>query len=308
VNLRVCRSYETAFQEAHTFFVVVPTPSLQDNSYDHQYIESVVANIQQMGMQSQRKQLVISCTTMPEYCEGVLERLQPLNIDVCYNPEFIAQGEIVDGFRSPDLVLIGESSQDAGDIIESIYQRTCLNKPPVCRMKLIEAEITKISLNCFLTMKIAYANMIGDLVKHVGGNADVVLRAIGIDSRIGQKYLRWGYGYGGPCLPRDNLALLKYGDDKDWKLPLCGAIDATNDQHLHSMVQLIKRMHPIHEEYVFDYITYKPNTIILEQSFPLRLALLLKEHGYTVHIKESTIVIGELRKKYGDMFKYSECA
>lgn len=173
-------------------------------------------------------------------------------------------------------------------------------------MSLTDAELTKISLNCFITMKIAYANMIGDLVKKTNGNPDVVLHAIGCDSRVGSKCLKWSYGYGGPCFPRDNIALQRYAESKNMELHLSSATDVSNKSHLTKMLEQIISTHPKNEEFVFDYITYKPNTIILEESFPLKLALALQKEGYKIRIIESTIVIQMLKEKYGDIFIYED--
>ena len=305
--LHMVESYQEMFHNCDIVFVVVPTPSLPDGSYNHQYIEDVVQSIMMLGRQEKEKILVISCTTMPEYCESLQNKLLPFNIHVCYNPEFIAQGNIIEGFTNPDIVLIGARVHDVGKRVAGIYHKVCNNCPRICEMSLTEAEITKISLNCFVTMKISYANMIGDLVKRAGGNPHSVLQAIGNDARIGLKCLGWGYGYGGPCFPRDNIALQKYGESKRMELHLSRATDVTNEQHLQEMLGQIMSTHPKNKEYVFDYITYKPNTIILEQSFPLKLALALCKEGYCVRIKESSKVIDMLKEQFGSLFIYEEC-
>ena len=126
----------------------------------------------------------------------------------CYNPEFIALGNVVNGLLEPDMVLIGESDKASGDALEDAYRRYNRNQPRIARMSIISAELTKISLNSYITMKISFTNQLRMIAEHFP-NADIhdILDAIGSDSRIGSKYLRPGLSFGGPCFPRDNRLL-----------------------------------------------------------------------------------------------------
>lgn len=281
------------------FFVVVPTPTMPNNEYDHTYIEEVVATF---APQKTRKTMVVSCTVMPGYCSDLAKRLDGLCIDVCYNPEFIAQGDIVNGFENPDIVLIGAMKQQVAERVASVYKKLCKNEPSYCLMELTEAEITKVSLNCYITMKIAYANMIGDLVRSAGGTPQVVLDAISKDSRVGTKCMKYGYGYGGPCFPRDNLALQAYANKNNMKMLLSQATDAANKYHLEMMINAHKKDNTSFE---FSHVTYKPESVIIEKSFALDLAVALAREGCSVHINERNCVVDDVKKLYGDIFTYS---
>ncbi|MDP1881197.1 MAG: hypothetical protein Q8K60_09695, partial [Parachlamydiaceae bacterium] len=193
-------------------FIIVSTPSLPDGKYDHSQVDSVIDKLIQLGRQDKIKDLVICCTTMPEYCDSVQRKLDNYNYRVSYNPEFIAQGTIIYNQQYPDMVLIGEADTKAGEILVNIYSNLVRNKPHYARLSRTEAEICKIALNCFLTTKISYANMVGDVLLKSGFNPEDVLNAIGSDSRVGNKYLKWGYGFGGPCFPRDNRAFAIYAE------------------------------------------------------------------------------------------------
>ena len=285
--------------ECDMIFVVVPTPTLTNNKYDHQFIEQVVATLKP---QTQRKTLVISCTVMPGYCQDLARRVKDIGYDVCYNPEFIAQGDIVNGFENPDIVLIGADSAQVADRLAAVYRDVCNNEPSYRLMSLMEAEITKISLNCFITMKIAFANMVGDLVKHVGCNPQVVLDAISSDSRVGSKCMTYGYGYGGPCFPRDNLALQAFARSKDVRMCLSEATDKANENHMLMMVDAYKSTG---NDFVFNCVTYKPESVILEKSFALELAVKLAKDGCNVHIHERQCVIDAVKHMYDDLFTYS---
>ena len=139
--------------------------------------------------------------------------------------------------ENPDIVLIGEDTKEAGDIIEEINLSVAKNDTKVFRMNPISAEITKISLNCYVTMKIAFANSIGDLCIESGAEYERVLEAIGSDSRVGNKYFKYGYGYGGPCFPRDNRALGIFSKDMDRKVVFSKVTDISNKIHLHYQIQ-----------------------------------------------------------------------
>jgi UDP-glucose 6-dehydrogenase len=165
-----------------------------------------------------------------------------------------------------------------------------------------EAEITKIALNCFLTTKIAYANMVGDTAIASGCDPTKILSAIGADSRIGNKYLNYGYGFGGPCFPRDNKAFGNFTQSVNVDPIISRATDKSNDHHL--VQQLIQKRNSGKTKFVFNTVTYKPESTLLVQSQQLRLATLLANEGFEVTIVERETVINELKEKYGNKFIY----
>lgn len=128
---------------------------------------------------------------------------------LAYNPEFIALSTVIRGFLNPYLVLIGESDKHTGDLLEEFYRRILDREPAFARMNFVNAKLTKLSINTFVTTKISFANMIARLCEQLpSAEADVVMQALGLDSRIGSKYLKGAISYGEPCFPRDNLALI----------------------------------------------------------------------------------------------------
>jgi len=305
-NFRATINLEEIVSHSDILFVVVATPSLSNGRYDHSQIDGLIAKLEKMGHSKSQKHFIVCCTTMPGYCDSIKERLNAINYTVSYNPEFIAQGTILRDQAYPDMILIGEANPEVGQIIENIYIKHTLNEPRICRMTPLEAEITKLSLNCFLTTKIAYANMIGDIVHKSGGRPDIVLSAIGADSRIGNKYLRYGYGYGGPCFPRDNRALAMYAEDINLPAKISKATDESNALHLLYQVETFKQQHHIHESILFDTVTYKPESTLLVESQQLKFAVAIAKEGYNVIIREHSSVITEIKNEYGDLFSYEE--
>lgn len=271
--------------ESDTIFIVVATPSTSEWKYDHTQIEQVVNELVKLGKQPTRKDLVINCTTFPGYCEDLHKRLKPYNYYVSYNPEFIAQGSIIKDQLNCDSVLIGEADKIAGDKIEKIYKDLCESNPYYNRMSCTESEIVKLATNCFLTTKISFANMVGDIASRLNCNADTVLKAIGTDSRVGSKYIKPGFGFGGPCFPRDNRALAKCGEELGIDAVVSKATDEMNKKHLQYQIEDFVKNNPDKtKEIKIEYVTYKKDSVLLEESQQLKFALKLKELGYTIKI------------------------
>lgn len=285
-------------------FIVVPTPSLPDGGFSHTYIDAVITELSKYGKQSAQKHVIINSTCMPGYCDSVKEKLSRLNYTVTYNPEFIAQGSIIRDQQYPDQILIGENDPATGDLLQAVYKKLCKNNPVYCRMSPISAEITKLATNCFLTTKISFANAIGDIATQVGAEPEKVLQAIGADSRIGEKYFRYGFGYGGPCFPRDNKAFLRFSESAGYKMLIAETTDKANEQHADFLQGQWEQKFTKDNEIIFDSVTYKKGTDIIEESQQLKLAVSLAKAGYNITVKESPDVIRQLMNHYADLFTY----
>jgi len=305
-NLRASTSNEDAVTHSDIIFVVVATPSLPDGTYNHSQVEMLVSELKKIGAQTEKKHLVICCTTMPKYCDSIQERLSSLNYTVSYNPEFIAQGSIISDQANPDMVLIGSETERDGKSLCEIYEKMVENKPKYHVMSRTEAEITKIALNCFLTMKISFANMVGDSAIASSCDPDKILSAIGADSRIGKKYLGYGFGYGGPCFPRDNRAYSIFADSVGSHSLMSLAADETNKKHFHFQVNQFKKNNPHKGSIKMPFITYKPETDIIEESQQLLYAVSLASSGYRVILSENEGVTKRIKEIYGDLFEYEE--
>ena len=211
-NIYFTNSNLEVIHEADIIFTLVRTPSLENGRYDVSDVDDVISDVLKYDWTNsncQHKSIVIGCTTNPGDCDFFEDRLSETGFDLYYNPEFIAQGSIVNDLRRSDMVLIGGSGRHSKEI-ELIYGRIQRGYkiPSIHFMSTKAAEITKIAVNCFLTTKISYANMLGQVLSMSGLGDEIngVLKAIGSDDRIGNKYLKFGFGFGGPCFPRDNRA------------------------------------------------------------------------------------------------------
>ena len=292
INLQFTTDNRKVIRESDVIFTLVQTPSLEDGSYDVSAVWKVVEDIKQemSSIANYPKSFVVGCTTNPGDCNQFKDAL-PESVDVYYNPEFIAQGSIVDDLRHADMVLLGGKGQHSGALEMMYYQiQNGFKVANVHTMSTRAAELTKIAVNCYLTTKITYANQGGQVMIRDGMEDEVktVLKAIGGDSRIGTKYLNYGFGFGGPCFPRDNRAFAAYASKAGVETPLGATTDKFNDEHTEFLKEYFINKNKDNRAYVFHYLTYKDGVDILTESRPYDLALSLLDAGYEVYCLDST--------------------
>lgn len=304
-NLKATISLSEGLSHSDIIFVMVQTPnSGSDRYYDHNILSNVLMKINEQKVEN--KHIIIGCTVMPKYIQEVGEFLLSdcKNCTLNYNPEFIAQGEIINGFLNPDIVLIGTKSEELGEKLREIYSKFLKTDPKYCIISLLEAEITKITINGFITTKLSFANMISDVCDCVGADKNKVLYSVGSDSRIGNKYFTPGYSFGGPCFPRDTKALAQFVK-KSWiNNELLLATTKYNEEHVNFQTQQL--LDKNQEEYLFENICYKENSKIpiIEEGAKLKIAKNLVEAGKKVMIKDEKQLINEVKKEYGNIFNY----
>ena len=277
-------------------FIIVPTPSGENFYFKNNFILSAVKSIGEvLREKSGYFNVVITSTVMPgstgsvikdalEYSAG--RKIGP-QLGLCYNPEFIALGTVVRDMLNPDMLLIGESDSKAGDMLEEIYSNTVESNPVCHRMNWINAELCKIAVNTFVTTKISYANMIADMCDHLEeADCNVVTEAVGADSRIGNKYLKGGLGYGGPCFPRDNKAFSALGKNLGVRIDLAEATDSINDYQTKRLMKIITSKVSSGSVISILGISYKPNTPVFDESQGLALAKELIRANYIVKLSD----------------------
>jgi nucleotide sugar dehydrogenase len=309
-NFRATTNNKEVIDECDLIYTLVATPSLEDGSYDVSAVWQVVGDFQDV---TTRKYFVVGCTTNPGDCDNFRKQL-PSNIKVFYNPEFIAQGSIINDLRTADMVLLGADPFADNDKviadIRKLYEKIQTTRAIVCSMSTTAAEITKIAINCFLTTKISYANMLGDVLHHAGCGDEVssVLTAVGTDSRIGRKYLGYGFGYGGPCLPRDNRSFAAFAKKVGLEYNLGTVTDEINNQHAKFVCDYFEKINSNKKPFYFDSITYKKGTDILTESQQYRLCLDLLDRGHTVYVQNDKKVTDQvydyMTTSYGDRVKF----
>jgi len=287
-NIEFVTNNEKVIESCAIIYIFVATPSLSDGSYDISSIRKIIKQIKDRKSSSVCTGIVIGCTVNPGDCNDFQNSLQDMN--VYYNPEFIAQGSIIDDLKQADLVLIGGNGHHI-PYIKKIYKNIQITEPKIYVLSTLASELVKIAVNCFLTTKISFANMIGDVLKkyNIGDETDEVLSAIGADSRIGNKYLKYGFGFGGPCLPRDNRSLAHAINKVGFQHNIGKVVDDLNNEHHKFLLHINIKNNKDNLPYVFEYITYKKGTSILAESQQYRLAIELLDNGYEVWVIDDNV-------------------
>ena len=308
-NFRATTNNKEVIEECDLIYTLVATPSLEDGSYDVSAVWDVVEDLKDV---TKKKYFVVGCTTNPGDCDA-FQKYLPRNVHVMYNPEFIAQGSIISDLKQADMVLLGVDPTLEDHVVKDIktlYQKIQTTRAIVSVMSPKSAEITKIAVNCFLTTKISYANMLGDVL-HKSGCGDettAVLRAIGTDSRIGGKYLNYGLGYGGPCLPRDNRAFAHFAQKVGLEYNLGYVTDGFNNEHAQTVADYWEEMNKDRKPFYLEYISCKKGTDIITESQQYRLCLDLLDRGFKVYIQNDRRVSSQvseyLDEKYGDQVRF----
>jgi UDPglucose 6-dehydrogenase len=312
-NFEVTTNLIDAIFHSDVTLIIVPTPSKPDGKFSNENVEDVLCGIGPVLTSKDNFHVVnVVSTVMPGSCEKFFKPLlEELSRKVCgedfglvYNPEFIALGSVIHDFSRPDMVLIGTSDEKSAGIVKELYVSSCENKPHIATMSLLNAEITKLSLNCFLTTKISFANELANICERISGaDVDEITKAIGADSRIGSKYLRGGLGFGGTCFPRDNLAFQAFTKEIGYEAKLSKATVAINDSRVDKLFEIIEAKVTERKHIALLGLSYKPNTHITEESQSIMLAQKLIDAGYAVTVYDPA-ALDNAKDVLGDKVRY----
>lgn len=291
-RIRATLSHEDAVLNSDISFVIVPTPSDERGSFSLQYAEWAFKEIgKALAKKTTYHNVVLTSTVLPgstrQAILPILERESGkragTGFGLCYSPEFIALGSIIRDFLNPDFTLIGEYDERCGKELEELYSRVMTNGSRSARMSLENAELAKISVNTFVTTKITFANMLAAICEKIpGGDVDVVTNALGLDERIGRKYLTGAIGYGGPCFPRDNVALSFIARELGVKAQLAETTDTMNRSIASSVSERLESVIRKGATVAVLGLSYKPYSHVTEESQGVYIAKHLSKSGYRV--------------------------
>jgi nucleotide sugar dehydrogenase len=311
INLEATTDNKRVIRECDIIFTLVATPSLDSGDYDVTAVWNVIRDFQ-TSSNVEGKTLIVGCTTNPGDCQRFQDQLTSYGVSVVYNPEFIAQGSIIKDLTHADMVLLGGNNEEVLEILSEMYKKIQVTKPRISRMSTTAAEVVKLAVNCYLTTKISYANMLGEVMSLAGMDDEIelVLDAIGADSRVGSKYLRYGYGFGGPCLPRDNRSFAAFAKKLGLTYNLGQTTDDFNREHALFLKNYFTDKNVNKLPYYFTYISYKKGTDILTESQQYRLCRDLLRSGYTVYVDDIDAIIDQVKdlltNQYGDKIKFGK--
>ena len=291
-RLRATLSHREAILNSDVTFVIVPTPSDERGAFSLQYAKWAFREIgRALAERNGYHNVVMTSTVLPGSIRyGLLPILEResgkvcgRDFGLCYSPEFIALGSVIHDFLNPDFTLIGEFDERAGSQLEACYAEITENNPPCKRMSIENAELTKIAVNTFVTTKITFANMLADLCERIpGGDVDVVSDALGLDTRIGRKYLTGALGYGGPCFPRDNVALSFIARALGCEASLVETTDRLNRSLVDRLADRLRSFLKHGDTVAVLGLAYKPHSHVVEESQGVYLARALAASGVRV--------------------------
>lgn len=293
-KIRATTDTAEAVGAADIVFLVVPTPTDVTGGFSLQYVLEACGDIGR-AIEGRRDfpVVVVTSTVMPGSTGGpIREAIEAASggragedFGLCYGPEFIALGTVIRDFLQPDFLLVGESDPRAGDRLADVYARVVENDAPVARMNFVNAELAKIAVNTYVTTKITFANMLARICERLPeADVDAVTGALGLDSRIGSRYLTGAIAYGGPCFPRDNLALATLARSLDAPARLAEATDEANREEIQRLADLVVGYLPAGGTNAIAVLglAYKTGTNVVEESPGLLLVHELSKRGFDV--------------------------
>jgi len=281
-------------------FIFSPTQSNIEGNYDTTKVFDIVSLFYTLSSQNvplYNKKVVICSTTNPGEVEQIQQRLNMFNIQVAYNPFFTNDGEVVKDIENHEIILIGGEYQELTNDLIQLHNKLKKIIVNVYTMSSKAAELTKIGINSFLSAKISYANMLGEIITKSGIEDEVsmVLNAIGGDLGIGKKHMNYGFGFGGPIINGDNKALKHFAESIGINTDLMSCINTSNQSHISFIKEYYIQKNPNKEvPFVMNHITYKKGSNIVEESQQFQLCIELLNDGYSVNVIEISEVANKL--------------
>ncbi|WAC28697.1 UDP-glucose dehydrogenase family protein [Ancylobacter sp. SL191] len=277
-----------AVKEAEVVFIAVGTPSRRgDGHADLSYVHAAAREIAQVA---EGFTVVVTKSTVPvgtgTDLEHIIREAAPeADIAVVSNPEFLREGAAIEDFKRPDRVVIGTTDPRAREVMSALYRPLSLNAAPILFTERNTSELIKYASNAFLAMKITFINEMADLCEKVGGNVQEVARGIGLDGRIGSKFLHAGPGYGGSCFPKDTLALMRTAQEAGSPVRLIETVTTVNETRKAAMGRKVLEaleVAPRGATVAVLGLTFKPNTDDMRDSPAINIVQSLVDRGVTV--------------------------
>jgi UDPglucose 6-dehydrogenase len=274
--------------DADAIFIAVGTPSRRGDG--HADLSYVFGATEEIAHAIRKPAVVVTKSTVPvgtgDEVERIIRETAPdAQAWVVSNPEFLREGAAIEDFKRPDRIVVGTDDPQAAEIMREVYRPLYLNKAPLLFTSRRTAELTKYAANAFLATKITFINEIADLCEVVGADVQDVARGIGLDNRIGGKFLHAGPGYGGSCFPKDTIALLKTAEDQGAPLRIVESVVKVNDQRKRAMGRKVIQAlggEARGKTVALLGLTFKPNTDDMRDAPSISIVQALQDAGATV--------------------------
>ncbi len=313
-RLHFSTNLKESIDQSEVVFIAVGTPPDEDGSADLSHVLEVA---RQIGKHMTHYLVVVTKSTVPigtakKVKAAVQDELEKrgltIDFDVASNPEFLKEGNAIDDFLKPDRIVVGTESDKAVKMIEKLYKPFLLNGHPILFMDIPSAELTKYAANSMLATKISFMNDMANLCEIVGADISMVRKGIGSDSRIGNKFIYPGIGYGGSCFPKDVKAIIKTADDYNYSLRLLKAVEAINQDQKSVMYAKIKKHFGSNLEgktFAMWGLSFKPKTDDMREAPALVIIQHLLKAGAKVKAYDP-VAMEEAEKTLGDSIEYGK--
>jgi UDPglucose 6-dehydrogenase len=296
----------SAVSGAEAVFIAVGTPSRRGDG--HADLSYVHAAAREIGTAIDRYTVVITKSTVPvgtgDEVERIIREIRPdADFAVVSNPEFLREGAAIGDFKRPDRIVVGTEDPRARDVMTEVYRPLFLNQPPLLFTGRRTSELIKYAANAFLAVKITFINEIADLCEAVGANVQEVARGIGLDNRIGSKFLHAGPGYGGSCFPKDTTALVKTAQDAGVPIRIVETVVAVNDQRKRAMARKVIAAcgGSVRGKTIAVLgLTFKPNTDDMREAPSVAIVTALQDAGARIRVYDP-VGMEQARSQLGDV-------
>jgi UDPglucose 6-dehydrogenase len=300
-------------EDTEAVFIAVGTPPDEDGSADLQHVIEVAREI---GRHMEHYMVIVTKSTVPVGTSriikaAILEELEKRDVnikfDVASNPEFLKEGSAIEDFLKPERIVVGTESEDAEKFMRRLYKPFVLNNHPIIFMDILSAELTKYTANSMLATRISFMNDIANLCEIVGADINSVRKGIGSDSRIGNKFIYAGVGYGGSCFPKDVKALIRTSDENNYSLDILKAVERVNERQ--KMILFNKVLDHFKGDikgrrFAVWGLSFKPNTDDMREAPGLVIIENLLGGGAQV-IGYDPVAMTEAKRKFGDRIQYA---
>jgi UDPglucose 6-dehydrogenase len=304
-RLKFSTNIKTAIEQSLVIFIAVGTPQAGDGSADLRYVESVAKDI---ALYMNGYKVIVNKSTVPvgaaKWIKKIIQESQKTKVhfSVASNPEFLREGSALEDFLRPDRVVVGTEDHEAAAIMRDLYAPLYLIETPVVMTDLESAELTKYAANAFLATKISFINEIANICERVGADVHDVAKGMGLDNRIGKKFLHAGPGYGGSCFPKDTRALVAIAEKYDYKLRIVDAAIQVNETQRQLMLHKIKKAIGDLKGKTIAVLglSFKPNTDDMREAPSIDIIKGLQNEGARIQAYDP-VAIPEARKVMKDV-------
>lgn len=304
-RLHFTTSLAEGMREADVVFIAVQTPMSDNGEADMSYVMQVAA---QIGQLLDGYKVIVTKSTVPVGSSRRIAReiranlAAPVEFDMASNPEFLREGSSIEDFMRPDRVVIGAETERSIELMREIYRPLYLHETPIVFSEIETAELIKYASNAFLAVKISFINEMSELAERTGGNITRLAQAMGLDRRIGPKFLHAGLGFGGSCLPKDTNAIVKIAAGAGCDMSIVRAAIAVNDELPAKAVAKARSLVPDLSGRIVALfgVSFKPNTDDVRAAPSHRLVEMFAEAGATVRVTDP-VAMPNFRRRHPDL-------